>query len=115
MNLNNFLKTSFCIIILLSQSISSAYVTRRSKYNPVAVDVKIPDDVLDYTSRLKECFYLKADVKNNKATDNNSDRQQILHCDYLSTDGQNLHHVYYTNQKIIDFINKYEKNYPTLQ
>lgn len=108
-------KTIICCAIILSNALCWGYVGRRVVGGPVVVNnnnqltISIPDDVKDYTNRVQQCYYLKEETTK---SDNNELMQQTYRCKYLSDDSQHMHSLYFTNQKIIDYINKYEKNYP---
>ena len=109
-------KIILSLIIILSQTISFGVIPRRAALlngtgdSSSTVEIKIPDDVTDYTSRLKDCYYLKQSVKNGTAID--QQKYASLNCDNLTTESKNMHYVYYTNQTIMNYITKYEKLYP---
>ena len=110
-------KIILSLIIVLSQAISFAIIPRRaallngtSTSSSTSVEIKIPDDVTDYTSRLKDCYYIKQNAKNGAPID--QQKYMALNCDNLSVESKNMHYVYYTNQTIMNYINKYEKLYP---
>lgn len=109
-------KIILCLIIILSQAVSFGIIPRRAallggaEVSGTNVEIKIPDDVTDYTSRLKDCYYIKQSEKNGTPVDQK--KNMDLNCDNLPTESKNMHYVYYTKQNIMDYINKYEKLYP---
>lgn len=100
---------TFCLTVL-SNSSSWAYLPIIAPPPPVSVNqvIDYPDDVKDYTNRVQQCYYLKQ----NPSQTNSNSMKQNYRCEFLPNDSQNMHSLYYTNQKIIDYITNYERNYP---
>ncbi len=111
----NFIKIVFCLFILLTQTISSAYVARRAviaTINAPMVEEQIHSDVIEYTDRLKQCYQIKYEPLASQTQIEREKQEDILRCKYLINDRQRMHYLYYQNKKIIDYITKYERNYP---
>jgi len=104
------------VVILLSQATSFAYITRRgaaaASLNAPISEEQMPSDVTEYTDRLKQCYQIKHEPTAGQSQIERSKQEGTLRCEYLMNDSQRMHNLYYQNKKIIDYITKYEKNYP---